>query len=91
MDTSFLAAIAATLGFTSLLVAYRMRASGAPGRRIALLIAELWAAFALWIAAFASRPGLGRAWVVCMLAVSIVAVAHLLCSLRRAMRGDIPG
>lgn len=91
MDTSFLVAVAAALGFASMLIAHRMRASGASGRRIAILVAELWAAFALWIAAFASLQDVGWTWAACTLAASIVVVAHLLWSLRQAMRGGISG
>jgi hypothetical protein len=91
VDASFLAAVAAALGFASALITYRMRASGASGRRIAILIAELWAAFALWIAAFVSLSGLRRTWAAGMLTMSIIVVAHLLWSLRQAMRGEISG
>ena len=50
MDTAFLIVVAVGLCFVSAMIAARVVARGAPVRRVALLVAELWVAFILWIA-----------------------------------------
>lgn len=49
MDAAFLVLVAFTLAFVSLLVVARLKSEGATNRRVALLVLELWAVFALWI------------------------------------------
>ncbi len=49
MDAGFLILIAVVLAFVSLLVVARMKSAGTSNRSVALLVAELWAVFALWI------------------------------------------
>ena len=58
MDTGFLIVVAISLCFVSAMIAARVVARGAPARRVALLVAELWLAFILWIAVLGS---VGRA------------------------------
>jgi amino acid transporter len=48
VDAAFFLLVAFCLAFVSLLVVVRMKSAGAPNRRVVLLIAELWAVFALW-------------------------------------------
>lgn len=54
MDTGFLIVVAISLCFLSAMIVARMAAGGAPARRIALPVVELWLAFILWIAVFRS-------------------------------------
>lgn len=49
MDAAFLTLVAFSLAFVSLLIIARMRSLGAPSRRVAQLVAELWIVFALWV------------------------------------------
>jgi len=49
VDAGFLVLVAITLAFVSLLVVARMKSAGAPNRRAALLLAELWVVFAIWL------------------------------------------
>jgi hypothetical protein len=41
--------MAFALGFLSLLIVARLRSAGLPVRRVAWLVAELWAVFVLWL------------------------------------------
>ena len=58
MDTEFLIVVAVSPCLVSAMIAVRVVARGAPARRAALLVAELWLAFVLWLAVLAS---VGRA------------------------------
>jgi len=58
VDTAFLIVVAVSLCFVSAMIAARVVARGAPARRAALPVAELWLAFFLWIAVLGS---VGRA------------------------------
>jgi len=61
LDAPFLILVGFCLAFVSLLIAARMGSAGLPTRRVVLLIAELWAAFAIWVGvlwAAATRVGL---------------------------------
>jgi hypothetical protein len=52
VDVSFLIAVVIALGLVSLMMALRLGAGGASGRRLLQALAELWAVVALWIALF---------------------------------------
>ena len=54
MDAAFLIVIGISLCFLSAMIAARMAAAGAPARRIAVPVAELWLVFVLWIAVLKS-------------------------------------
>ena len=54
LDASFLIAVAVALCLVSGMIAARMAAAGAPARRIAVPIAEIWLVFVLWIVIFGS-------------------------------------
>ncbi len=54
LDASFLIVVAVALCLLSGMIVARMAAGGAPPRRIAVPIAEIWLVFILWIAIFGS-------------------------------------
>jgi hypothetical protein len=103
VDLPFLIVIAVTLAFMSVLVAFRMHASGAATVEMVTVIAELWAVFAIWIAVLATVAGgggwsafvrrfgglsaAGRALTVVAVVVSVGLFVHLQWTLRRAMQG----
>jgi len=49
LDVAFIVVVAFALGLLSLMVVARLRSSGVSARRVAVLVGELWAVFALWI------------------------------------------
>jgi hypothetical protein len=53
VDTAFLIVVAISLCLVSAMIAARVVARGAPPRRVALLVGELWLAFILWVAVLA--------------------------------------
>jgi hypothetical protein len=57
VDTAFLIVVAVSLCLVSAMIAARVVTRGAPARRVALLVAELWLAFILWIAVLRSVGG----------------------------------
>ena len=57
MDAAFLVVIAIALLFLSAMIVARMAASGAPARRIAVPVLELWLALVIWILVFKSVSG----------------------------------
>jgi hypothetical protein len=54
VDTAFLIVVAVSLCLVSAMIAARVAARGAPARRVALLVGELWLAFILWVSVLAS-------------------------------------
>jgi hypothetical protein len=103
VDLPFLILVAFTLTFMSVLVAFRMQASGAATAEMVTVIAELWAVFAIWIAVLATVAGgggwsgfvrrfsglspAGKALTVVALIVSVGLFVHLQWTVRRAMQG----
>lgn len=52
MEPSFLAVVGIALIFLSAMIGMRMAGGGAPRRRIALAIGELWLTLIIWMAVF---------------------------------------
>lgn len=57
MDAAFLAVVAVSLLLISAMIVMRMSAAGMPGRKIALPVAELWLALAVWVAVLRAIAG----------------------------------
>ncbi len=103
VDLPFLILVAVTLAFMSVLVAFRMQASGATTPQMVTVIAELWAVFAIWIAVLSTVAGhqgwsgfvqrygalspAAKALAVIAIVVSIGLFVHLQRTLRRSMQG----